>query len=308
VIDELRRRFPEIETRPGLRLSELSTLHIGGPAEVVIEISVEAHLVDVTRWLSEKRTLMIGGGSNILFDSDGFDGVVIRNRVSWIRRTSVGIEASAGTPLQDVLAFALEQGLEGLEFAAGIPGSFGGGIVGNAGAWGTNLGGLLEAARLIMPEGHIELVGPDHFAFGYRSSRLQTDGEVLLSAELRLAPARDIAASERQVVEFLSERAAKHPGSELPSAGSWFKNPDLFDPNGRRMAAGLLLDRCRCKGLTIGGAQVFEKHANIIVNRGGATSGDVLALAAEMRRRVAEQFGVSLEPEVRYVPRRPLRP
>ncbi len=304
MIAELREKFPKISWQSNVALRRHTTFQVGGPATVFAEIFSEDELVGVLVYLRGncRRHLVIGGGSNLLFDSDGFDGIIIKNRIAQIHRRDEGIEASGGFPLQDALEFALNHRLSGIEFAAGIPGTLGGGLAGNAGAYGSNLGEFLAHARVLTAAGNIVAAGPEYFSFGYRSSRLQQNSEIILSATIRLDEIPAIDESRRRCREILDKRASKHPGTDMPSAGSFFKNLDQFDESGRRVPAGLLLDQAGCKSLAVGDAHVFPRHANIIVNRGEATSRDVLQLAAEMKRRVLEKFGIELEPEVRYVP------
>ncbi|MEW6366636.1 MAG: UDP-N-acetylmuramate dehydrogenase [Acidobacteriota bacterium] len=303
MIQALQQKFPRVQFILDESLALHTTIRIGGPAAAWTVAADESLLVELLGCLNEigMRHLLMGGGSNLLFDSAGLEGVAIANEVRWLRRIEDGIECSGGVELRELVRFASEEGLEGLEFATGIPGSVGGALAGNAGAYGSNIGEITRSSRLLRA-GSVQTVDADYFQFGYRRSHLQTTGETILSVRLRLDRARNVAASRKRCAEILADRARKHPGPDVPSAGSYFKNLDRFDESGRRIPAGLLLDQVRCRGLRIGGAQVYEKHANIIVNRGDATSGDILALAAEMRRRVLEEFGVELQPEVRYIP------
>lgn len=304
MLEKIKETFPSLRFLPNEILAPLTTFRIGGPCTALVDVDEEAAIVELIGYLHEHRlrNLVIGGGSNLLFDSDGFEGVVVRNKLRRTERRDESIDAAGGGDLQDVLSFCLDNGLEGLEFAAGIPGTFGGGLAGNAGAYGSCLGDLLESARIVDAHGRILTWGRDYFDFGYRRSRIQSSNELILSARLRLRASTSPTAARGRCEEILASRASKHPPPGVPSAGSYFKNLDRFDEFGKRVPAGLLLDQVGCKGLRIGGAMVFEKHANIIVNSGDATSSDVLALASEMSRRVQERFGVRLDPEVRYVP------
>ncbi|MBI2838620.1 MAG: UDP-N-acetylmuramate dehydrogenase [Acidobacteria bacterium] len=305
MLESLRSAFPSLTVQAGAALAHHTTFKIGGACRALVPVTDDGTLAELAGHLSEGRVphIMIGGGSNLLFDSSGYEGIVVKNLVSWIRRSGDRIEASGGCDLQDLLRFSLDEGLAGLEFAAGIPGTFGGGLAGNAGAYGANLGEILESASILDDRGRAREVAREYFEFAYRRSRIQRTGEIILSARIRLSPCVNLAASRSRCDEILASREAKHPHAGMPSAGSFFKNLDRFDDSGKRIPAGLLLDKVGCKGLRIGNAQVYEKHANIIVNLGGATSSEVLTLAAEMRRRVLESFGVALEPEVRFVPR-----
>lgn len=305
VLEAIRSAFPSLNFLAGEVLADHTTFRIGGACAALLAVRAEDVLLEVAGYLNEGRVphIMIGGGSNLLFDSTGYKGIIVKNLVSWIRRSGETIEASGGCDLQELVGFSLEEGLAGLEFAAGIPGTFGGGLAGNAGAYGSNLGEILESARILDDHGRAREVSREYFEFAYRRSRIQRTGEIILSACIRLSPSVKPAESRRRCNEILASRETKHPPAGMPSAGSFFKNLDRFDESGKRIPAGLLLDKVGCKGLRVGSAQVYEKHANIIVNLGGATSSDVLTLAAQMRKRVLDGFGVTLEPEVRFVPR-----
>ena len=173
-------------------------------------------------------------------------------------------------------------------------------MFGNAGCYGRAIGDLLDQVILVDPDGSgRRAVPPEELALAYRTSALQTSGAVVEAITLRLERG-DPDALRTEIADNLAVRETKHP-IDIPSAGSYFKNLPPQEQGGRRMAAGLLLDQVGCKCLTVGGAAVFDRHANIIINRGGASAEDVLALADEMKRRVLGRFGVRLEEEVRQV-------
>ncbi len=289
--------------RAGEPLREHGFFRIGGPADLFFEAQTLHDLklsVSLAR-TSGLRFRVIGAGSNLLFDDSGFRGLIIRNdaRGLEMRPADGTIAAFAGTPLEDLTEFAAARGMAGLEFLAGIPGTVGGAVFGNAGAFGRSVADILAEARLFGPESREVRAARDYFSFSYRHSRLKAKPEVLLAAEFRPEPGAP-AAIRAKMDEILTLRAARHPARTTAYPGSYFKNPVL--PDGCRKAAGLLLDQAGVRGLRSGGAAVFAGHCNFIINEGGATAADVLALAAEMKKRVYEKFGVRLEEEVVFLP------
>ncbi len=253
------------------------------------------------------EALILGAGTNLLISDLGYDGVVVKLRDDSMEFESSNavVRAGAGASTHGLVQACVDRGLGGLEFAAGLPGSVGGAIAGNAGCFGHCLSDRLLAARVVHPDGTVERVASrDWFAFSYRSSRLQDSGVALASVEFSLEP-KDRQLLIREAREKVALRRDKHPGAPIKTAGSYFKNLPAVSPGERRRPAGALLDAVGCKELRCGGAAVFHKHANIVVNRGHATAVDVLALTGEMSRRVAERFGLELQPEVRFVGPRP---
>jgi UDP-N-acetylmuramate dehydrogenase len=195
--------------------------------------------------------------------------------------------------------YALANGLEGLEFMAGIPGTVGGAVSGNAGAFGQCLGDFLEEAVLLSRRGEEVRVSRDHFEFGYRHSKLKIDHDILLEATFRLRPG-DREVIRAKIAGNLAVRTKRHPAPDTAYAGSYFKNPPLAE--GKKTAAGYLLEQVGAKELKIGGAAVFPGHCNLLINADNATARDVLALAAELKDRVKAKFGIVLEEEVIFLP------
>ena len=201
--------------------------------------------------------------------------------------------AGCGVSLARLASFACQQGWTGLEFAHGIPGTVGGGLTMNAGAYGGELRQVVRQVRVLVPEEGIRTLSGEEMAFGYRRSLLTQNPEIVaLSAVFALTPG-DPAAIRQRMQELMQKRKESQP-LEWASAGSTFKRPEGY-------FAGTLIDQCGLKGLTVGGAQVSEKHAGFVINRGGATCADVLALIEEIQKRVWEAQGVRLEPEVRII-------
>ena len=243
------------------------------------------------------RPLVMGNGTNLLAPDEGLDRLVIDTSAGLHSAQAGGtpgtILAEAGASLARVADFACRQGLAGLEFAHGIPGTVGGAVCMNAGAYGGEMAQVVREATLLLPEEGIRTLTGAEMAFGYRRSFLTDHPDaVVLRAEFCLTPG-DPAAIRGRMKELLEKRRASQP-LEFPSAGSTFKRPEGY-------YAGTLIDQCGLKGLTVGGAQVSEKHAGFVINRGGATCADVKELIRQIQERVFAQAGVRLEPEVRII-------
>jgi UDP-N-acetylmuramate dehydrogenase len=293
-----------------------TTFRIGGPADYFYA----ARTIDqLTAALRAGRELglpvfLLGGGSNLLVSDDGFRGLVVRNAIETLEFDGTVVLVGCGYDYLELIRHCRDRNLAGLAYAAGIPGSVGGAIYGNAGCYGQDIGSRTIECTIATPDGVVVETRPGAwFEFAYRDSRLKRDPRVLLTALLQLEPG-DGDTIQREIDEKLEIRRVKHPQWRIePTAGSYFKNlpPDWRMPGGKlspgthRVAAGQLLDECNCRALRVGDAMVFEKHANIIVNMGHASARDVLTLAAEMKRRVRERFQVTLEEEVMFLGERP---
>ncbi len=283
-------------------LSGHSTFRIGGPADLYFEAVTADELraaVSLSRGLAVPF-FVLGGGSNVLFDDLGFRGLVIRNAAEKVDAEEGRLVVSSGARLGFLLGRSLRLGIGGLEFMAGIPGTVGGAICGNAGAFGRSVADVLRSVRILgtgEEPGEIEAAGPD-LGFRYRHSRLKSSREVIIEAVFEAVPG-DRSGSEVLVSSFLEKRKSKHPPWGTACAGSYFKNP--LSADGQRVAAGRLLEEAGARGMSSGGAAVFEGHCNFLINRGGATARDVLDLADRLKKRVLENCGVSLEEEVIYV-------
>ncbi len=283
-------------------LSAMSSFGIGGPADLFFETRTEDELRAAVALAVEERYpfFVIGGGNNLLFDDAGYRGIIIRNRLEGLARGEDRLTVLSGTGLPCVLREALDASLGGLEFLAGIPGTVGGAIYGNAGAYGSSIGDVLESATVLRPGGKTETLSRDEMGFGYRDSALKKAGNqgIVLSAVLLSSPA-DRRASETKIRDILEKRRTKHPPLGTACAGSYFKNS--CSATGMRIAAGQLLERAGAKGMAIGDAAVYEGHCNFIINKGNARSSDVLTLAAQLREKVYRAFGVRLEEEVIFL-------
>lgn len=291
--------LPDLETAAEEPMSRHTSFRVGGPARRMAFPKSGEQLVLLLSFAGEcgARPLVIGNGTNLLVPDEGLDRLVIDTSAG-LNRIEPGKEpgtvvAEAGASLARLADFACKQGLTGLEFAHGIPGTVGGAVCMNAGAYGGEMKQVIQGVSVLFPEEGVKLLSNEEMDFGYRHSLL-TDcpDAVVLSAVFCLAPG-DPAAIRERMRDLMARRKASQP-LEWPSAGSTFKRPAGY-------FAGTLIEQCGLKGLTVGGAQVSEKHAGFIVNKGGATAADVMALIARVQERVFEQTGVRLEPEVRIV-------
>ncbi|HKD12707.1 MAG TPA: UDP-N-acetylmuramate dehydrogenase [Thermoanaerobaculia bacterium] len=273
-------------------LSRHTTWRIGGPARWFCRAFTEEALARVLAAARAERAplALLGLGSNVLAADEGFPGFVVRLEGDFLRVVVEGaiVTAGGGAPLGGVCAAAARAGLSGLEPISGIPSSIGGAVRINAGAYGGEIFDVLESVRLVSRDGTRRQVPAAEIAHGYRRTALVETGEIVASVRLALAPApREVIAQRTRTVA--DKRRGALPSE--PNAGSVFKNPagDF---------AGRLVEACGLKGLREGEAEISTRHANVIVNRGGARARDVLTLMRRMRSAVAEKFGVTLEPEV----------
>ena len=290
--------LPDLRMAHDEPMGRHTSFRIGGPArrmafpasgEQLVLLLAEAERLGA-------RPLVIGNGTNLLCPDAGLDRLVIDTSAALNRVESAGpdtVTAEAGASLARAADFACRQGLAGLEFAHGIPGTVGGAVCMNAGAYGGEMRQVVREVTVLFPEEGIRTLSGGDLAFGYRRSFLTDRPDaVVLRAVFRLAPG-DPDEIRQQMRELMERRRASQP-LDLPSAGSTFKRPEGY-------FAGTLIDQCGLKGLTVGGAQVSEKHAGFIVNRGGATSADVRELIRQVQARVLDATGVRLEPEVRII-------
>ncbi len=285
----------------GVRLGTLTTLRIGGPVDVVCrvenaDLARKFHADIASAGLPWDR---LGGGSNVLGDDAGYPGVILVVATRDYEVHGDMVRVGAGLPFDAMITRTLGDGLVGLEFASGIPGSVGGAVVGNAGCYGHEIGEFVREARVLTPAGDLVRIGTEDFGFAYRTSALKTSGAIVLDVCLALRRGDAARAGETRD-ELIADRKRKHPNHE-PTAGSWFKNLPSSTPGGRRQPAGALLEAVGAKAMREGDAAVFPRHANIVVNLGEATSADVLRLTTRMHDAVQTRFGIDLEPEVRHL-------
>ncbi len=307
--DRLRAEAPALELRRDEPTSRHTSFQVGGPVPL---LALPKNEEEVQRVLSVAavefgvKPFFMGKGTNLLVSDGGADLLVVKafDGLSRLELLPEGewpghrtIQAGSGVSLARLASFALECGLAGLEFAHGIPGSVGGGVYMNAGAYGGELGQVVSSVvSAALPDEDFlrEHVNPQ---FSYRHSQFQEREEFILRASFSLKPG-DRAEIKAKMDDLAQRRKSKQP-LEYPSAGSTFKRPAPVD--GQPVYAAALIDGCGLKGLAVGGAQVSEKHAGFVINRGGATCGDIVRLMAQVRERVLQETGVTLEPEVRYL-------
>lgn len=276
------------------RMSRHTSLRVGGPADYFVRIASEADLTGAVAVAREHElpVLVLGGGTNLLVADGGIRGVVLEN--AWSEATADGtvVTASSGAPLAHVAAVAARHGILGLEWMATVPGTVGGAVHGNAGAFGTETADVILAADLMDLNGTTWTAPLPELGFAYRTSALQKTPIVVVRARFR-GQQGDRESAVKRIKDMANERAAKQPLAQ-PNTGSIFRNPP-GDFSGRLIeAAGL-------KGHRIRGAMVSPKHANFIVNTGDARAADVLALLRVCQREVKARFGVDLVPEVEIV-------
>ena len=292
----LRAGCPDLELREQEPMSRHTTFRIGGPVRLMAlpKTEKEAQAVLKTAWELECPPFFLGNGSNLLVADAGYEGFVLKlaRGMDQVQEVNRRLVAGSAMLLSQLAWAALGRGLAGLEFAHGIPGSLGGALTMNAGAYGGEMAQVVTAVTCLTRTGELQTVPADRCAFSYRHSAFSDGSRLILKAEFSL-PQGDPEEIRAKIEDLAQRRREKQP-LEYPSAGSMFKRPP-----GHFAAA--LIDQCGLKGLTVGGAQVSEKHAGFVVNRGGATCADVLALVDQVRERVLRQTGVELEMEVRVL-------
>jgi UDP-N-acetylmuramate dehydrogenase len=280
-------------------LARLTTIRTGGHADWYARPEHSERLAVLLRWAHEAHVQVgvVGSGSNLLVADDGFRGLVLKldGELATIEPDGQRLLCGGGARLPKASARAAQLGLTGLEFGVNIPGTVGGAVRMNANAYGGDLSRVLDWVEIASHEG-VGRRRPEELGFSYRRSNLEA-GEVVARASFSLAPSEP-AAVKQTLADMRAQRKAAQP-SGIKTFGSTFKNPD--DPRAEGRSAGQLLDAAGCRGLTVGGARFSEKHANFVENMGEATTAEVVALMAEGRRRVREQFGVELEPEVQFL-------
>ena len=293
---EAARLFPDLPVLENVPMAEYTTFRVGGPARRLASPRSVGELTSVLE-LAEREglpRLVLGNGSNLLVSDEGLDMLVIHT--GGLQKVEAGaaetqVVAETGASLAKTAVFAQRQGLAGLAFAHGIPGTVGGGVCMNAGAYGGEIRQVLREAAVWLPGEGVKRLSNERMAFGYRRSLLTDRPEtVVLNAVFDLEPG-DPETIRGEMEELIRRRREKQP-LEYPSAGSTFKRP----PGGY---AAALIDQCGLKGLRVGGAQVSEKHAGFLINLGGASCADIVALMDKVRDEVYRRTGVELEPEVK---------
>lgn len=279
----------------GLMLKDHSTMRVGGPAKRACFPDTVEDLCKAV-WecsMENSRFIIVGNCSNIVFPDEGYDGTVIFTyKLKGINIEGTRLTALCGEKLTAVSKAATDASLSGLEFAYGIPGTVGGGVFMNAGAYGGEIKDCLTTVKVLDLNGEISVLPADSLELGYRTSIFKNKNMFVLEATFDLARG-DKDEIKRITEENMQKRADKQP-LDKPSCGSAFKRPEGH-------FAGALIEQCGLKGFSIGGAQVSEKHAGFIINTGDATSADIVALIEHVQNTVLEKTGVSLEPEIRII-------
>ena len=293
--EKVREALPELAVEKDVLLQKHTSFRIGGPARRMAFPGTKEQLTGAAALAKEcgARTLILGKGTNLLVADEGLDALVIKTeRMNGIRLVDeTTVEADAGVSLARLAVFAQQHGLAGLEFAHGIPGSLGGAVYMNAGAYGGEMKNVITHITAFW-DGEIREMSVEEAQLSYRHSVFSDSDGVVLGATVRLTK-DDPAAIRERMDELMVRRKTSQP-LEYPSAGSTFKRPvGNF--------AGTLIEKTGLKGLTVGGAQVSQKHAGFLINIGDATCADVLSLIEEVQRRVFEASGVRLEPEVKII-------
>ena len=273
-----------------------TTFKIGGKADVFVSIINEHEILRLLELLRSRQIpfFILGNGSNILVSDEGYRGVIIEigSAYSGVRMLDDIVIAKAGTTMAKLSHFAMENDLTGLEFASGIPGTVGGGIIMNAGAYGGEMRQITYRVKAVTPSGEVIYLSNADMEFEYRNSKAKKEGYIILQAEFRLHR------GEKSVIEGIMRDLAKKRRDkqplEYPSAGSTFKRPQGY-------YAGKLIADAGLKGLSVGGAQVSEKHAGFLINTGSATAADMYELINQVRTKVKEAYSVVLEPEVIFL-------
>ena len=282
-------------------MAKHTTFRIGGPAECYV-IPDDAEQIRKTVALADEAGVpchIIGNGSNLLVSDDGVPGIVIRMEENSWEKTGTAedgrdcFRVSAGSLFSSFAKALCRDGYTGLEFATGIPGSIGGAVVMNAGAYGGEVKDVLVSADVLTKSGEILTVPASELDLSYRHSNIDDKCYTVLSAVFAVKKSEDPEAVSARVAELSEKRKEKQP-LEYPSAGSTFKRPEGY-------FAGKLIDDCGLRGYRVGDAQVSEKHCGFVINRGNATAEDVMQLISAVQRKVMEKFGIMLEPEVRFL-------
>ena len=274
-------------------MTKHTSFHIGGPAELMAQPQSEAELQSLLLKAAEAAVpvTLVGNGSNLLVRDKGIRGLVIKlgSMLRDIKVSGNVLTFGSGVSLAQASKKAAELGLSGMEFAVGIPGSIGGAVYMNAGAYDGEMSKVVKSVRVMDAAGEVSELSAGELDFGYRHSALQGSSKIVTSVTVELAVGDKQSIAEK-MADFSNRRITKQP-LELPSAGSMFKRPPGY-------FAGTLIDQTGLKGYTVGGAQVSTKHAGFVVNIGGATAADVLQLISDVQAKVFAAHGVHLEPEV----------
>lgn len=282
-----------MEIQSNICLSKYSTYRTGGPADFLGECKSKKELLSAIDYAKDRKLdfRVIGGGNNILFSDAGFRGLVIVNKIGGIEINGTRITVGSGYPISKLTLELSNKGLSGLEFMIGIPGTIGGAISGNAGAWGHEISEKLEKIAVIDKNNNLKEIYSKDIIFSYRKSDLAKKGYIVISATFKLEK-REPNEIKKEMKDYLEKKRDSQPKGF--SCGSYFKNP-------KEKPAGMIIEDLGFKGKRIGGAQVSEKHANFILNTGNAVSKDIYQLAQMIKKAAKEKLGIELKEEVKYI-------
>ena len=297
---EIIKCFNDLLGEEKVRISEPmnrhTTFRIGGPADYFLLPSTAEEVKKILEICKEKELpyFILGNGSNLLVSDEGYRGVIIQlyRNYGGITVEGTNIRAGAGALLSQIASAAKNASLTGFEFAGGIPGTLGGAVVMNAGAYGGEMKDVLKEVTVMTEQGEIMTIPAEKLEMGYRTSLVKKAGYLVLEAVISLK-AGDVEEIKAIMKDLTEKRVSKQP-LEYPSAGSTFKRPEGYFAGKLIMDAGL-------RGYQVGGAQVSEKHCGFVINKGNATAADVCGLMKDVQEKVQEQFGVTLEPEVKFL-------
>ncbi|MDR0948610.1 MAG: UDP-N-acetylmuramate dehydrogenase [Lachnospiraceae bacterium] len=296
IIETFQRFVPQENIIHNANLTSYTTFRIGGAADCLIEVDDKVDLPKLTYYLRQIDIpfYIVGRGSNLLVSDEGYRGVILHMGKGWSHITVMGdfLVAQAGATLHETALCAAQHSLSGLEFAAGIPGSVGGGVVMNAGAYGAELSQVVKSVKVLDKEGNELIFDKDTMEFGYRDSVVKHYPFLVTEVTMHLHK-KEREAILADIEELSTKRKEKQP-LEFPSAGSTFKRPQGY-------YAGELIMKAGLAGYTVGKAKVSEKHCGFVINTGGATAKDVKTLIVDVQQKVYDSFGVRLDPEVIFL-------
>lgn len=291
------------EVKRNVLLADYSTFRIGGPAKYFYQVKTIKDLIRAVEWTKKTKLpyFILGGGSNILVSDKGFDGLVIKIEINKLIINNNRIITGAGVLLNDLVNKSIKKGLTGLEWAIGIPGTIGGAVRGNTGAF--SISEIVKKIKVLKDsKSEFKIYNPKSIKFGYRDSIFKKNNEIILEIELEFKKG-DKRKSQELIKKYLSYRFQRQP--KLSSAGCVFKNLTPGQLQHRASlsnnSAGWLIEQCGLKGRRIGDAKISEKHANFIVNLGNAKAKDVKRLINLCKEKVKEKFGIQLEEEIEYL-------
>ncbi len=290
---------------PQALLRDYTTFQLGGSCRLLMECQTPEELQKTVKSLFEDKVpfILIGSGSNLVVSDNGLEVAVIRyvSTTPLIERDGNDVMVAASTILDDLALYGVSEGLEGLNYTTGIPGTVGGAVVGNAGAWGKQVGDVLKSAVILDKKGNLKEVGNNYFGFQYRHSRLKESDDIISSVHFTLKPGDPVALAQERA-EILKMRAQKHPDLKTePCAGSFFRNIEPTSKADKRQAAGWFLEQAGGRDLRVGGAYIFEKHANIIIKGPLGSAQNVHDLHLKMIEIVKDKCNLQLNREVRFV-------